>query len=262
MQLIPRYLVNAKTTLVANVTTGTTTELRQVYQKNLKIFKGIDNMLTFEIKNNDSKPISILNTYTPHFTAFDHAKTQVLTKTGTIKETSTPNYKGQFEVSITANDLLNLDDQLLTYTIYLTKDSDNSEVLTYANTHFEMIGTIELHGEAFPGPKDTYSVSSFTEIENTDPVEYKSEQITAEAARNGNEALHTAAIYSTDFTGTVTIQGSLENQNPTNWVDITSVSLTNPTDPTPVNFNGVFSYLRTKYTTTNSGTIDKVLVRN
>jgi hypothetical protein len=74
--------------------------------------------------------------------------------------------------------------------------------------------------------------------------------------------LHTAAIYSTDFTGTVTIQGSLENQNPSNWVDITSVSLTNPTEPTPVNFNGVFSYLRTKYTTTNSGTIDKVLVRN
>jgi|14_taG_2_1085336.scaffolds.fasta_scaffold00151_9 hypothetical protein len=262
MQLIPRYLVNDKTNLVANVTTGTTTELRQVYQKNLKIFKGIDNVLTFEIKNNDSKPISILNTYTPHFTAFDHSKTQVLTKTGTIKETSTPNYKGQFTVSITANDLLNLDDQFLTYTIYLTKDSDNSEVITYANTHFEMTGTIELQGEAFPGPKDTYSVSAFTEIENSDPVAYKSEQIPAEAARNGNEALHTAAIYSTDFTGTVTIQGSLENQNPTNWVDITSVSLTNPTEPTPVNFNGVFSYLRTKYTTSNSGTIDKVLVRN
>ena len=144
----------------------------------------------------------------------------------------------------------------------MTKDSDNSEVITYANTHFEMIGTIELHGEAFPGPKDTYSVSSFTEVENTDPVEYSSEQVTADAARNGNEALHTAAIYSTDFTGTVTIQGSLENQNPTNWVDITSVNLTNPTEPTPVNFNGVFSYLRTKYTTSNSGTIDKVLVRN
>ena len=261
MQLTPRYLVNDKTNLVADLATGIITEYRQVYAKNLKIYRGIDNVLTFEIKNNDQKPVSILNVYTPKLVAYDENNTEVLNKTGTIIETSTPSKEGQFTVSVTANDVANLDDQFLTYTVYLIKDSDSSNVITYANSHFEMSGTIELHGEAFPGPKDSYSVSSFTEQETT-PVEFHSEQVTAEAGLNGNEALHTAAIYSTTFDGTVTIQGSLENQNPGKWFDITSTTLTSPTEPKHVNFNGVFNWLRVKYTKTNTGTIDKVLIRN
>ena len=153
MQLTPRYLVNDKTNLVADLATGIITEYRQVYAKNLKIYRGIDNVLTFEIKNNDQKPVSILNVYTPKLVAYDENNTEVLNKTGTIIETSTPSKEGQFTVSVTANDVANLNDQFLTYTVYLIKDSDSSNVITYANSHFEMSGTIELHGEVFPGPK-------------------------------------------------------------------------------------------------------------
>lgn len=259
MQLTPRYLATDKTNLVADLATGITTEFRTVYAKNLKVYRGIDNTLTFEIKNNDQKPISILNTYTPKFVAFDENKTQILDKTGIIKETSTPNYKGQFTVTITENELLDVKDQYLSYAVYLVKDSDDSKVITYSNSHFEMSGTIELHSSAFPGPRDSYSVTTFTEIE---PDTFVSESTQAEPALNGNSALHTVAVYgSSDFDGTITIQGSLENQNPINWVDITSSSVSNPTEPTHMNFNGVFSFLRTKYTKT-SGTIDKVLIRN
>jgi len=258
MQLTPRYLATDKTNLVANLANGSTTEYRKVYEKNLKVYRGIDNVLTFVIKNNDQKPISILNTYTPKFVAYDENEVQVVAKDGTIKETSTPSFKGQFTVNLTANDLLSLDDQFLSYAVYLVKNSDNSDVITYANSHFEMTGTIELHKEAFPGPKDSYSVTQFTETE-TDT--FVSEIISAEPALNGNEALHTAVFYSTDFAGDITVQVSLENQNPTNWVDIATETLANPTQPTPINFNGVFNYLRAKYTKT-SGSIDKVLVRN
>lgn len=259
MQLTPRYLVNDKTNLVADLATGITTEFRTVYAKNLKVYRGIDNTLTFEIKNNDQKPISILNLYTPKFVAFDESKNQVLDKTGTIIETSTPNYKGQFTVNISENELLDVKDQYLSYAVYLVKDSDDSKVITYANAHFEMSGTIEVHSTAFPGPKDSYSVETFTETE-TDI--FVSEKVQADPALNGNTALHTVAVYgSSDFDGTVTVQGSLENQNPSTWVDITSSAISNPTEPKYINFNGVFSFIRTKYTKT-SGTIDKVLIRN
>jgi len=258
MQLTPRYLVNDKTNLVADLATGKTTEYRPVYAKNLKVYRGIDNTLTFEIKNNDQKPISILNTYTPKFVAYDEFNTQVLSKSGTIIETATPNYKGQFTVNITETELLDINDQYLKYAIYLIKDSDNSNVITYANAHFEMSGTIEVSSQAFPGPKESYQVQTFTE---TEPDVYVSEKVEANPALNGNTALHTVAVYSTDFTGTVTIQGSLENQNPTNWVDITSANYSSPTTPEYLNFNGVFSFIRTQYTKT-SGTIDKVLIRN
>lgn len=258
MQLTPRYLVKNKTTIVADLATGAITEYRPVYARDLKAYRGIDNVLTFEVKNNDQKPVSILNTYTPKFVAYDENKTLVLEKTGTVIETSTPSYKGQFTVNITANDLLNTKDQFLTYSIYLVKDSDDSQVLTYANAHFESCGTISVDSCAFPGPKDPVTIDTFAGVDDV----YTSEYVDAHPALNGNDALHTAAIYSTDFAGTVTIQGSLENQNPTNWVDITTTTLASPTEPTPINFNGVFNFIRAKYETSNSGTIDKILVRN
>ena len=259
MQLIPRYLYNNKMVLVSNLA-GANTEFKQVYTRNIKLHRGIDNTILFEIKNADQKPLSILNTYTPKFTMFDENNTQVLSKVGTIKETSTPLYKGQFTVDITENELANLKDQYLKYNVYLTK-TDGSNMLTYSDSQFGMSGTIELHSEAFPGPKDSYTVQTFTE---TSTDNFTSETINAEPALNGNVALHTAAVYGTNFIGDFTVQGTLANQGTgtTNWFHVDTVTFTgSETEPKPINFNGVFNYLRFKYSKT-SGTIDKVLVRN
>ena len=65
MQLVSRYLVSNSTVVVLDGT-GNLTEYRKVYQRNIKIAKGIDNVINFEIKNHDQKPVSILNTYTPY----------------------------------------------------------------------------------------------------------------------------------------------------------------------------------------------------
>lgn len=259
MQLTSRYLATNKTVLVLDEWTGTLTEYRKVYNRQLKIIKGIDNVLTFEIKNNNQKPVSILNTYTAKFQAFDQENTLVLSKTGTIKETATPNYKGQFTVNITDNDTLNLDGQYLTYFVHLV-DNNNNNVVTYADAQFDAKGTIELDTGTLPGPKDPYKISQFTEI-STDV--FASEAVQAEPALNGNEALHTTAIYTTGYTGDVTIQATLENlvDSNTNWVDVSTTSIANPTEPKYINFNGVFSWIRIKHAPT-AGTIDKVLIRN
>ena len=230
-----------------------------MYQRNLQIIKGIDNVLTFEIKNQDQKPTSILNTYTCKFIAYDENNTEVLNKTGTIKETATPKFKGQFTINVTANDTLNLKGQYLTYFVHLV-DSNNNDIITYADSQFGARGTINLDTDTLPGPKESYSVKTFSE---TDSNTFISETISAEPALNGNEALHTSAIYSTGFTGTVTVQGTLENQitGTTAWVDIASATYTNPSQPQYINFNGVFSHIRFQYNKT-AGTVDKVLVRN
>ena len=65
MQLVSRYLVSNSTVVVLDGT-GNLTEYRKVYQRNIKIANGIDNVINFEIKNHDQKPVSILNTYTPY----------------------------------------------------------------------------------------------------------------------------------------------------------------------------------------------------
>ena len=69
MQLAHRYLVKSKTILVSS-DTGFVTEYRPVYNRQLQVYKGIDNVLDFKLLNADQKPID-LSAYTPKFQAFD-----------------------------------------------------------------------------------------------------------------------------------------------------------------------------------------------
>ena len=255
MQLVPRYLVTNRTVVVSD-DTGNQTEYNKVYQRNIKIAKGIDNIIRFEIKNHDQKPLSILNTYTPYVEVFTEDNIMLKKYIGTIKETSTPSYKGQFEINITSSDTLNLNAQYLTYTVYL-RNTSNSDTLTYADSQYGVPGTIELTNEAFPGAIDSKTVSTF--------INSISSVVDAQPDINSNNALHTAAIYSTGFAGTVKVQGTLDDSTTNSWFDIDTITFTgSETQPKPSNFNGVFSYIRFAVANDsgNSGTIDKILVRN
>jgi hypothetical protein len=262
MQLTPRYLSTNKAILIADLANNIT-EYKPVYQRNLQVYKGIDNVLTFEIKNPDQKPLSILNTYTPKFVAFDENNNLVVEHDGTILETSTPSRKGQFQVTVSENDLLDLKSQYMTYNIYLIKTADLSKVLTYANTHYGAQGNIFVNAETFPGPAPTYTIKTFTETDPSSDI-FVSETVTAEPAKNGNEALHTAAFYTTGFEGKVFIDATLDNQitGGTVWGEVATLNLVSPTQPQYVNFNGVFSHLRARYQNVVSGTIDQVLIKN
>ena len=168
--------------------------------------------------------------------------------------------KGLFSVTVTENDLLNVKDQYLSYNIHLV-DYDETKVLTYANEWFGNAGVIKVNGSAFPGPSATYSIDTFLQ----DNSVWYSESIDAQPGINGNEALHTAAVYTDGYAGDVVVQATLENQvtDFTNWADVATKTLSgSETEPTPINFNGVFSFLRIKATANPANTISKILVRN
>ena len=254
MQLVSRYLVSNSTVVVLDGT-GNLTEYRKVYQRNIKIAKGIDNVITFEIKNHDQKPVSILNKYTPYVEVFTEDNILLKKYVGTIKETTTPSFKGQFIINITDGDTINLDAQYLSYTVYLTDTSDINS-LTYADSQYGIKGTIELLNEAFPGAIPSKTITNF--------LDGISSVVDGEPNINSNNALHTAVFYTTGFDGTVIVQGTLGPNNTTSWFDISTETLASPTQPHYVNFNGVFSNIRFKVTNSsgNSGTVDKILIRN
>jgi len=81
---------------------------------------------------------------------------------------------------------------------------------------------------------------------------------------NRNTAQHTAQVYfSSAFTGTLEIQGSINPSNSIQNADFTTISTTNytaQTDNAYINFTGVYSAVRFKRTTT-SGTLSQVLYR-
>ena len=258
MQLTPRYLVDNKTIIIANEA-GFITEYRPVYQRHIKLYKGIDNVLQFKILNHDQKPVDI-TALTPKFVVFDQNKQMVIERDCTVTDDGSTTTRGNCKITVSENDLLNLDTQFLSYNIYLV-DANNEKTLTYSDTHFGADGVLHLEDTAFPGPMATYSITTFTEDNNL----WYSESVDAQPAINGNEALHTAAIYTDSYVGDVTIQGTLENQvvGSTNWVDIITKTFDGTeTQPAPVNFNGVFSHLRVSTSANPADKITKVLMRN
>ena len=266
MQLIPRYLFNNTITIIATEV-GLQTEYRPVYARQIKIYKGIDNKIQFRLVNADQKPIATTS-YTPKFVAFDKNNKQIIARNGVLNQLDDSSAtRGMFTVTITANDLLDIPRQYLRYNVYL-QDSTATNTITYSDSNFDNSATILIDDYAFPGPSDTFSVSSFvkdTGQPGFDDDVWYSESITAEPAINGNEALHTAAIYSTNYNGTVTVQASLENQitSSTNWATVATVNFTgSETEPTPVSFNGIFSFIRFKSSIDPASKITKILVRN
>jgi hypothetical protein len=262
MQLIPRYLVSNRSTIVVNET-GFVTEYRPVYSRHLQVYKGIDNKLEFRVLNADQKPID-LSTLTPKFVAFDENQTMIIEHDGVaIVGNDSSLTRGLFQVTITENDLLNVKQQYLSYNIYLV-DSDNTKTLTYSHSNFDNDATIFVNGSTFPGPKASYNVDTFTKVDSVTD-EWTSEAVTAQPAINGNEALHTAAVYTASYSGDVVVQATLDNQvtESTQWADITTLTFTgSETEPKPVNFNGVFSHIRFVANANPADKITKILVRN
>ena len=261
MQLIPRYLVKNRINIIAN-DLGFITEYRPVYQRQIQLYKGIDNKIEFKLLNADQKPINT-GLYNIYFQAFDENKNLVIDKVAETLDDGSSNAKGLFSVTVADSDTLNLKQQFLSYVVYLV-DANEERVITYTDTHFGNAGIIKLSSDAFPGVKSSKTITAF--YANTqDTSEYVTEAIDAEPGINGNEALHTAVFYTNNFQGTITVQASLENQitGTTEWADVTSVALDGTeTEPTPVNFNGVFRWVRFKVDADPANTITKVLVRN
>jgi hypothetical protein len=262
MQIQQRYLVKNRTTIVLNEA-GFITEYRPVYQRQLQVFKGIDNTLEFKLVNADQKPVRI-TTDIPKLIAFDENQNQVLDKTGTVLDDGTSlETKGLFKVVIAANDTLNLKEQFLTYSVYMEDAVTNLATLTYNDVAFGACASMKVSACVFPGPTVSHAITTFTE----DNSEWISSTLGAEPGINGNEALHTAAVYTSGYIGSIVVQSTLENivdgSSTVDWSDITTLTFDGTeTTPTPVNFNGVYSFLRFKASVSPADKITKILVRN
>ena len=266
MQITPRYLLKNRTVVVAN-DTGFVVEYRPVYSRQIQVYKGIDNVLEFKVLNADQKGVSLAGK-TPKFIAFDEEKNLIVEHDGVpIIGDDSAATRGLFQVTITENDLLNIKQQYMSYNIFIV-DANNNKTITYTDSHFGGNGIIYVSAEQFPGPSVTFSVSTFTETSGESGVidsVWNSESVDAQPAINGNEALHTAAVYTDTYIGTVKVQVTLDNQvtGTTKWADVATLSFTGTeTAPTPVNFNGVFSHIRFQASANPSNKITKILVRN
>jgi hypothetical protein len=149
---------------------------------------------------------------------------------------------GKVFVTLTELDMLDIDPGFYNYSIIKevreTVDSTDyrvtSRIPMYMDSQYGTIGTIEVSGDVSGAIDKSVVVDKFnytnpfTQGDET-PKFYISSIIDARPTINTANSLHTFQFYHTNYVGSVTIQGSIDEQGATprenKWTDITTVDL-------------------------------------
>ena len=203
MQKLSSYLYPNRIELLADLA-GFSVEYTNVYQRNVKIYNGIDNTIEFDIKNADQKRVDLATLSHIELNIMDAAGYGLPNSPYTVTPTS---IKGIATVTIPQDDLVDLTPQYLTYSVSAIKNG--KDVMLYSNSKFDAIGTIELVGNAMPVVRDPRIIKAFTsEIDlNGNPIFHSSAIIT-----KFYEAIPTTSfdfeIHVTGFSGTIWIDAA------------------------------------------------------
>ena len=267
MQTVSRYLL---TNLVIAYINGYHGRNSKVYDRRLKLFRGVSNPITFTFKNEDQKAQDVTSK-TFEFALIDtESKKAVLTRTLTILDDgSTFSTKGTASVSITDGDMLSLDAKFYDYSVreILTDGSSTSFQVTYADTGYNSAGSVELIDGGFPSFVASQTAESFTANTSNNPYPLKyvsNETIQGFPGQNNNDALHTIAVYTAGFSGTLKVLGTMATTPAsTDFFTITTITDLPSTGVKYYNFNGVYQFIKFSYDNAsgNTGTIDKILYR-
>jgi hypothetical protein len=206
MQKIQSYLYTNRIQLLADVA-GFTTEYTNVYQKTVKIYNGVDNVLEFDIKNADQKRIDL--------SALSNIELNVMDTTGNALPNSpytvTPTaIKGIATATIPDMDLLDFPTQFFRYSVTAVKDGNT--VPLYADSRFGVAGTMELISNAMPTFRDDRIYDTFTgEIDFAGNVLHRSSAMPAKFYEAiPSESLTFQVVISSGFLGKVYLEGTTD----------------------------------------------------
>jgi hypothetical protein len=250
-----------------------------VYNRNVKIYLGTDNILEFQIRNGDQKPVTISNANFVFSIISNDSKKIVVTKDCELLSSS----QGRLRVVLTEKELYDIDLGFYSYSIIQEnrtyEGSDyvvNSSAPLYIDEQYGAYSTIEVVGDVRGNLKSSLVIKEFNytnpaALGETDPKFYTSSLIDASPNTTYAQSLHTFQIFMSNYSGEIKIQGSLsEGANPKVWTDLTSeedssslITLVNQNTPIYKNIEGKFNWLRVVYTPAadNLGTLDKVIYR-
>ena len=251
-----------------------TERYRRVYNRNLKIFRGVDNRIDIQVRNNDQKASNIVGSTLVFNLVSQSTKHLVFQKDFTAMELAT----GKVTVILTAEDLLDLDTGFYNYSVIKevrsTVDSTDyavtSKMPLYMDSQYDTVGTLEITGDVYGDVSNSMNVSTFNYTNpftqgSVAPFPFYTSEI-IDAAPNTSPAypIHTFQFYTTNYTGTVEIQASLDAQGATpretKWATVATVDLLTEQYK---NVTGKYNWFRIKHipATNNTGTVDKILYR-
>jgi hypothetical protein len=274
MQKISSYLYPNRINVVADVAVFPV-RYKIVYQNRIKIYQGVDNVLTIDIKNSDQKRID-LDTLLGEDESLKMSVQDVLGKEFLLADVTPSATKGLATVNIQEGDLVNLDPQFLNFTIYKI-NADESKTVFYADTQFGVKGNMELIGNALNTNTAPRYITRFAPITATDPnpniTTYYSDAVEIRQPNYLDEASNDSVDLDFIFKGldaTVTVEYTDDVVIGANipWTTLETFTVTPATTAVTKTYNNPeytrdANWLRVRYirTTSNTGNIDKVVIR-
>ena len=257
MQKILFYLVPNRIRVVSDMT-GFITEYRQVYQRKIKLYKGIRNTITLDVRNADQKKVDC-RTYTPIINFFDSEHKLILSKVGTV-DPSTP---ALVYVNVESADLALIENQSLTLTAYL--NSGTNPNLLYADAQFGLGVTVEIDEGVVEKYRPPQEITRFNE--NFGDQKYYSEFVPFGPLINddiwSDSTNSTIVTYVPgEFRGIITVEATSNQSTAIGniWTVVATNNIVNNT-PFDINIVGNYTYLRFSFSNT-AKIIDKILIRN
>jgi hypothetical protein len=230
------------------------------------IYKGVDNVLGFEVKNQDRKPVKLQGK--------DVMVNIMQVRSGQLliqrrAEITRPE-DGVCELTLFAYDLMDLSPGI--YQLSAVVYNDGLASALYVDNNRAAAMEVELLDGAYP----TFNAStevSFTEISSPSGNFFASRPLQGNIIKNDRGIVHTIQMATTGFKGTVSAMGTLDySSNSVNYVPIKFENdnyqiIFDGTQQSWIqgwNFKGSYRWVIIQYTPAadNTGTVDKVLYRS
>lgn len=212
-----------------------------MYQRTVKLYKGVDNAIQFSFKNSDQKPVNVTGWTITFNMLSDQEGILVATKTATVVNA----VAGLVTVSLKALDLLDLENNYYNYALTVT-DSTGSEQVVYTDDNYGARGQIFLQA----GPYPAFSPSIIADLPTSSNSSIVTSGIVADLTSRQQSAHHTAQFFFSNFSGNLSVQGTLDSLPPNgntstlSWGTISNLQYTNQTNTDYFNWDGVYTAVR------------------
>jgi hypothetical protein len=177
MQNLPIYLYPNTLDVILDLDDTIKGVNQVMYQRDLKIQKGIKNQVRIQFKNSDQKRIPIDTDSNFVFNLFDsHTSELVLQKQlSIIDDNVTTSTRGLALLSLNESDTLDLEKSAYTYSVMYLDPADGTYLPAYANTYYGIAGTAYISNEVFPNLNKTSARYLFLiSLLNTEPIDLAS----------------------------------------------------------------------------------------
>jgi len=211
MQKVQSYLYPNRVIAIADLA-GFTVENTIVYAKTIKIYKGVDNVIQFDIQNADQKRLELITTPLIH-----GIKMNIMDISGNALPSSpysiTPHQtiKGIGIVTIPMMDLDGIDHQKLQYSLTAT-DLSGNHIPLYTDSRFSAIGTIDIVASATPTVQADKIYDRFSgEINYMGNVIYHTSVVPTKSYRAIQQAQVRFVVDYTNFAGKLYVEGTQDS---------------------------------------------------